>query len=70
MRGVAAAKQRPFLSIDTLRSGLALLAYTAALPFWLIVKPSRFMPYLIKDCDHLGKLLARVGIRVMRRWPS
>lgn len=70
MRGVAAAKQRPFLSADTLRSTAACAAYTIALPVLAVVSPSLFMRYLIKDCDHLGKLLARVGIRVMRRWPS
>jgi succinoglycan biosynthesis protein ExoM len=70
MRGVAAAKQQPLFSADTARSTAAVMGYTALLPLWFIVRPGRFMPTLIKDCDHLGKLLARVGIRVMRRWPS
>ena len=70
MRGVAAAKQRPLVSADTLRSIAACGVYTIALPVLSVVSPGLFMPYLIKDCDHLGKLLARVGIRVMRRWPS
>jgi succinoglycan biosynthesis protein ExoM len=70
MRGVAAAKRTPAMTMDTARSMIASVLYTIALPVLLVVKPSLFMPFAIRDCDHVGKLLARIGIRPVRRWLS
>jgi hypothetical protein len=35
--------------------------YTIALPFLLIAGQHWFMKYLIKLCDHVGRLLAWLG---------
>ena len=65
VRGVVnAARVRP-LSVDTARSLLAALVYTLALPL-LAPVPHLFMHALVRDCDHLGKLLALCGWRPVR----
>jgi glycosyltransferase involved in cell wall biosynthesis len=45
------------------RSLIAAPAYTAALPFALLLGQGAFMTCLIKLFDHLGRLLALVGIK-------
>ena len=49
-----------------LKSLVAVPAYAAALPLVLVLGQHRFMAILIKLCDHLGRLLALVGIRAIR----
>ena len=49
-----------------LKSVIAVPAYTLALPFALAVGQHRFMALLVKLCDHLGKLLACLGIRPIK----
>jgi succinoglycan biosynthesis protein ExoM len=44
------------------RSIAAVPIYLAMLPFLLVLGQHRFMKYCIKLCDHLGRLLALVGI--------
>lgn len=39
-------------------------AYTVALPFLLFGGQGLFMKYFVKDCDHVGRLLAACGIRM------
>ena len=45
------------------KSVVAVPAYAAALPFAFCAGQAAFMTYLIKLCDHAGRLLAAVGIR-------
>jgi succinoglycan biosynthesis protein ExoM len=66
IRGVTEAEQQNFISIGTLKSVVAVLLYTVSLPFLLAVGQHIFMKYLIKDCDHLAKLLAHIGIKLVR----
>jgi len=40
--------------------------YTACLPFVYIIGHHVFMKYLIKDCDHLGKVFAFFGINCVK----
>ena len=40
---------------------VALPVYTLALPLLLVVGQPIFMRYLIKECEHLGRILARLG---------
>jgi len=47
-------------------SVLAFSIYTLALPVFFFLGHHIFMKYLIKDCDHLGKLLAACGINVIK----
>jgi glycosyltransferase involved in cell wall biosynthesis len=48
--------------MDILCSAIAVPAYTIALPFLLLCGQHHFMKYLIKACDHAGRLLASLGI--------
>jgi succinoglycan biosynthesis protein ExoM len=56
-------KQRP---ASILTSALAAVLYSLGLPLLLIFFPifgfDIFMTYLIKDCDHLGKVFALFGV--------
>ena len=45
------------------KSLIAVPAYLAALPFALCAGQAPFMKYLVKLCDHAGRLLALVGVR-------
>lgn len=49
-----------------LKSLVAVPAYTLALPFLQIAGHHHFMNYLVKLCDHAGKLLALIGINPVR----
>lgn len=49
-------------TVKITKSLVAVSVYTLALPFSLILGQHRFMTLLVKIFDHLGKLLARVGI--------
>ena len=51
---------------DLAKSFLALIGYTLALPVLLIVGHDLFMKYLIKACDHAGKLLAFANLNPVR----
>ena len=66
LRGSHNARNRSLISIDTLRSLSAVVLYTTSLPVLLFLGHHFFMDYLIKDCDHLGKLLAYCGIRPIK----
>jgi hypothetical protein len=45
---------------------LAIPAYMVALPVLLMVGHHLFMKYLVKLCDHLGRLLALVRLNPFR----
>ena len=45
-----------FSSFDMLKSLLAIPLYTASLPILLMGAHHIFMKYLIKDCDHVGRI--------------
>jgi glycosyltransferase involved in cell wall biosynthesis len=49
-----------------LKSIIAIVAYTTSLPLLAICGQHIFMQYLIKLCDHLGKVLAFFGINLVR----
>jgi hypothetical protein len=46
---------------------LACGLYSLALPLLLIMGQHWFMRFLVKLCDHIGKLLARAGIDVLKQ---
>lgn len=48
--------------LHILKSLLAITLYTSILPFMLLGGQHLFMKYLIKNCDHLGRVLAFAGI--------
>ncbi|HEU0209512.1 MAG TPA: glycosyltransferase [Candidatus Udaeobacter sp.] len=51
---------------ELIKSLLAVAAYTLSLPLLLVMGHHLFMKYLIKICDHVGKLLAFVGLDLIR----
>jgi len=49
-----------------IKSIIAILIYTIALPFLFLIAHHFFMIYLIKNCDHLGNLLGFCGIKIIK----
>ena len=68
-RGMTEAWETRFLSLGTFRSFLAILLYTTALPFLLLLGQHLFMKYAVKNCDHIGKVLGHMGINVVPERP-
>jgi glycosyltransferase involved in cell wall biosynthesis len=66
MRGFLESKDLSSLSSSVLKSFVAVILYTAALPFFLFMGQHVFMKYLMKDCDHLGKILGTCGVPLFR----
>ena len=58
LRGVVQSSQAPLWSRDSLKSLGACAVYTLALPLVFVFRHRSFMPFLIRDLDHAGKLLA------------
>jgi hypothetical protein len=48
------------------KSLVAVPCYTLGLPVCLLFGQHVFMKYLIKNCDHLGRLLAACGLEVIK----
>ncbi|NLH77930.1 MAG: glycosyltransferase [Acidobacteria bacterium] len=67
LRGVVQAGQAPLLSLDSLKSLGACAAYTLILPFAFVFNHRSYLSILIRDLDHAGKVLARCGIKPVRR---
>lgn len=68
-RGMGEAQEMPFLSLSTLRSIVAIPFYALLLPFAWLAGQHIFMRYLVKECDHLSKLLAYAGIKPIKERP-
>jgi glycosyltransferase involved in cell wall biosynthesis len=68
-RGMTEAWETPFLSRSTARSAMAVILYTCSLPVLLVAGQHLFMKYLVKNCDHLAKLLAYLRIRLVTERP-
>jgi hypothetical protein len=61
LRGKTSINHAGFGAKDILTSVIAVPLYLISLPFLLLAGHHHFMKYLIKVCDHLGRLLACVG---------
>jgi hypothetical protein len=66
LRGAIRVILPNFGALDIAKSVVAVLVYTTVLPFALVLGHHRFMSCLVKLFDHLGKLLALVGIKPIR----
>jgi glycosyltransferase involved in cell wall biosynthesis len=66
LRGATARLQPKAVLLGILKSLVAVPVYAVALPFALLAGHHRFMVLLVKLCDHLGKLLAFVGLNPVR----
>jgi glycosyltransferase involved in cell wall biosynthesis len=67
LRGKVSLDYPSFGMLDIVKSFIAFFLYTLALPFFLLIGHHTFMKYLIKDFDHLGKLLAFCGFDVIKQ---
>jgi succinoglycan biosynthesis protein ExoM len=71
LRGKMAAKSTKSRPKSLLISTAAIAIYTFSLPILFILSPffgyQGFMKYLIKDCDHLGKILAFFKIDLVKK---
>jgi succinoglycan biosynthesis protein ExoM len=66
LRGATAALHPTVGVRNIAKSVIAVPVYAFALPFAALLGQHRFMNLLVKLCDHLGKLLALVGINPIR----
>jgi glycosyltransferase involved in cell wall biosynthesis len=67
LRGRNSLRQRGGRARKLATSLVALPLYTLALPPLALAGQHHFMKYLIKWCDHAGRLLAAVGISAVRQ---
>jgi len=68
-RGLTTAWEVPFLSINTIKSILAVILYTISLPFSLLLGRHLFFRLLVKSFDHGSKLLAYFGVKLVSQRP-
>ncbi|MGB0034062.1 MAG: glycosyltransferase, partial [Candidatus Acidiferrales bacterium] len=66
LRGAIARVHPTFGARDIISSLIAVPAYTIGLPFALMLGQGRFMRLLVKLFDHLGRLLAVLGLNPVR----
>jgi glycosyltransferase involved in cell wall biosynthesis len=66
LRGSITLKSPAFGLRSVATSLLAAMTYTIALPFAFVLGHHRFMNILVRLCDHLGKILAFVGINPIK----
>lgn len=66
LNGAVTARNLSLLSIPTMKSLLGLIVYTPALPVLLLVRHDLFMKYLIKECNHIGRILALCGVTAVK----
>ena len=69
-RGLTNSRSSSLVSVDAFKSLAAVAIYTAALPLCLVAGQHVFMKYLIRDCDHIGKLLGLLGAKPNDRRPQ
>lgn len=66
LRGAVTAGMTPFSLPGILKSLVASALYISSLPFLQLAGHHMFMKYLVKSCDHIGKLMATIGIDIVK----
>jgi glycosyltransferase involved in cell wall biosynthesis len=66
IRGVTEADKEARFGLRTLKSMLAALLYAVSLPIFMLTGYHRFARYLVRCVDHVAKLLAKCGIRLVK----
>ena len=66
-RALLRGKQPYFKLGDIAKSLIAIPLYSSALPILFLLGHHRFMKYLIKNFDHIGRILAFCGIDVVKQ---
>jgi len=64
--GAMGTKMASFGMSDVLKAVLAVPIYACLLPFSLLLGQHRFMTLMMKFSNHLGRLLAMVGLHIVR----
>ena len=64
LRGSVSLRHRSSKIVPVLKSFAAFGIYTCALPFLLFAGQYLFMKYLVKDCDHIGRLFRACGLDI------
>ena len=67
LRGSVNGERTPLLSWSTAKSVIAATLYSCLLPVLLAWRHDLFMQFLMRDCDHLGKIFALCGVRLIRQ---
>ena len=67
LRGKVAIVASNFDTFSILKSTVAIPLYTASLPFLFLIGHHLFMKYLVKDFDHIGKILAFCGFDIVKQ---
>lgn len=67
LRGVTNAQGLPLFSMSAGKSIIAVICYGLTLPLFFFMGQGVFMMNLIRLCDHLGKVLAIVKLRVITK---
>jgi hypothetical protein len=67
LRGGNSIKQPRGRLLGIAKTFIALPVYTLALPFLLVAGHHHFMRFLIKLCDHTGRLLALMRMNPIRQ---
>jgi succinoglycan biosynthesis protein ExoM len=65
LRGIMSLNSAKSKPLSVIHSLIAIIIYSLSLPFFLIAGHHYFMKYLIKLCDHLGKVAAFLGIKLV-----
>jgi len=66
IRGGVSIRHQSYSIAQVIQSMIAFQIYALALPLLLIFGHHIFMKYLIKSCDHLGRLLAAAGVDLQK----
>jgi succinoglycan biosynthesis protein ExoM len=66
LRGEMALNNTRSKPMSIFYSAVAIAIYTVCLPFFFVLGHHVFMKYLIKDCDHIGKVAAFLGINLIK----
>ncbi|MFP4162740.1 MAG: glycosyltransferase family 2 protein [Chitinispirillaceae bacterium] len=66
LRGTLNARKVGVLSMPVLKSSVAVLFYLPALPVLFLLGHDFFMRYLVKSCDHVGRLCGVFGVELVK----
>ncbi len=66
LRGKVAFENAASKPLTLIKSIVAITGYTLGLPILLVFGQHIFMKYLVKDCDHFGKVLACFGVDLVK----
>lgn len=66
LRGKMALNVPSSRPMSVLKSVVAVIMYTSCLPLFFLLGHHIFMKYLIRNCDHLGKVLSFCGIDLVQ----